>query len=159
MNENANITRLKKGKAWRLSIKKKIPAIEMQKDFTDSTHGGENKALAAAKKYRDAIYKRAGYDPMRTHIHSKPRRGTITGRLGVSYIKGGTRQRDGRIYDDPPCYMASWINPYIPIGKPGRRARKRFTIQNYESKKYALEEATEYRIEMERRYGRHADRK
>lgn len=130
------------GKAWRV----KVPTQNGQKLFTFEEHGGNYKALMAARKFHEKMYNQLRRD--RKHLAetgSKNQRETI-------YMTNKSGHRGVALYvsprlEGPPCitYVASW-------SIRGRVYHKGFSTVAHGTKSKALELAIDYRKKMTRKY-------
>lgn len=113
------------------------------KFFSDSTHKGLEQALQRAIEYK-AAYERKHATPdqpsgyPRPPFRSKPQRNNRTGVNGVSETVHVTRTGE-RLR----CFSVHYT-------LDGERHNKRFYLDNYDSREAALEEAKQFRQDMER---------
>ena len=104
--------------SWVVTISRKYK--KYFKSFSDTVYGGNNNALAAAKKYRDEILSR--YAPLTLKEYC-----SIIKRNNKSGISGVSRFAKKEPYDDNPHWY--WIATWSP--EPGKTKQVKFSINKY----------------------------
>ncbi len=107
------------------------------KFFSDGVHGGREKALKVATKYRDQYIKEHNIQYL--PYFEKPMKSNKTGVSGVS--ESFHTWRSGK---KVPCYIVFWAP------KPNERKTKYFYPHHFNNKKEAFKAAVEFRKERER---------
>ena len=134
-SSNKNISRIdidggknaKGTHGWQVRIMRKGEASS--KFFSDSAYKGKNKALAAARKYRDSLVRKLG--PADTGPHDKPSSRNTSGIVGVRR-REATRETDEYTYYHY-FWEASWTDAH------GERQKRNFSVNKYgEDKAKAL---------------------
>jgi len=93
----------------------------VSKFFSDSTHKGKNKALGAARAYRDKLVSQLG--PVKTGPHTEPSSRNTSGIVGVRR-REGVRETDEYVYYHY-FWEASWTDA------DGGRQKRNFSVNKY----------------------------
>ncbi len=109
------------------------------KMFSDGVHGGREKALKIAKKYKDEYEEKNPRSYASTRLRLKAPRNNTSGVVGVSDTH--VRSRSGELF---PCFSVSWCPQ-----KNTNRCKK-FYYHKYDSREEAFEAAVKFRQERER---------
>ncbi|NQT71798.1 MAG: hypothetical protein HQ553_03385 [Chloroflexi bacterium] len=108
------------------------------KMFSDGVHGGQDKALKAAIKYKDEYERKHPPSYAATRMRLQPMKNNTSGVVGVS--ETFSRSRNGNIL---PCFNVSW-RP-----RPNVSRSKSFFLSKYGSREAAFEAAIKFRRERE----------
>lgn len=108
-------------RAWWVRVKrgKKLHS----RYFSDNKYGGEEKALIAAKDYRDELENQLGF--ARSGFESYRRISNKSGIAGIHKAMNTTRRKNGKSYSYL-CWYASWLDPIT-----GKRRNRSFAIPKY----------------------------
>ena len=110
------------------------------KMFSDGVHGGREKALEIAQKYKEEYEHDHPPSLINQRLRLKPLKSNKTGVPGVSETFGW---RQGNRNDKMPCFCVSWVpTPYKPRSK-------QFYFATYGDRESAFEAAVKFRKEKE----------
>lgn len=111
------ITRIDHGSTHGWNVRIIYRGVTRSKLFSDGPHGGRQRALEAARAYRDREYRRLFKRPVseRREVRRRNRRN----RSGVIGVALSVRKRNGRSYE---YYVATWCP------RKGEQARKAFSV-------------------------------
>lgn len=102
--------------------------------FSDGVHGGRDKALEVAQKYKEEYEHKHPQSPVATRLRLKPLRNNTSGVVGVSDTHD--KSKTGEIQ---PCFSVSWC----PTKNVTRC--KKFHYHRYGSREAAFQAAVEFR--------------
>jgi len=108
-----NIYRVEKTALWLVEIARQ--GVQFSKSFSDRTYGGKRKALAAAREYRDGLYK----------IHGGPHGRPIPSPTDKPRLKGVNRFESPGDPSIVPYWKATWM------GTDGRQHNRKFSVLRY----------------------------
>ena len=107
---------------WVRRQKRSIPI--KSKFFNDAKYGGKDKALEAAKKYRDQIEKKVPVLTKEQRYRIKTSRNK-SGVIGVHKTNSTSKDKRGRAYTYT-FWVANWLDPVS-----GKRSHRSFAISKY----------------------------
>lgn len=126
LKANRNITRIDTGATHGYQLRFQRRGKVVDKFYSDSIHGGKNKALAAAKKHRDQLEKdnpRYSRKEMAQKVSSKNTSGVVGVRLA----------EEKSVVGEWEYTYYFWVAQWSP--KPGVRKTKRFSVNKYGDEK------------------------
>ena len=110
------------------------------KMFSDGVHGGREKALEIALKYKEEYERKHPPSAINQRLRLKPLKNNKTGVSGISETFGRAQGNRGK---KMPCFCVSWVPaPYKPRSK-------KFYFSKYGDRESAFEAALEFRKEKE----------